>query len=144
MLSHCMGLAKVNRFILLITSERGSVTGKECNSLIPPLTCCLLHVPSDTTQQVLQIGEWFPANAWSPAGTKSTRKKGTKKNLNRYSPILLIRRKSFEPASYYTVIHDRGVENVFLNPSKYSVMSITWGNSHGRHFGFIILAVQCK
>lgn len=138
-LSHCVGLAVVSRFTLLIISERGYVTGKGCNSPILSLTCCLLHVTSNTAQQALQI----------KSRNQVHKEKGDKKKkLNSYSPILLICRKSLEPASYFTVIYDR-VENVFWNPSKYSVMSITWDNSHsalsrGRYFGFVTLAVQCN
>lgn len=65
--------------------------------------CWLLHVPSSTTQQVLQI----------KSRNHVYKEEEDQKNLNRYSPILLIFRKNFEPASYYTVIYNRGVENVF-------------------------------
>lgn len=54
-LSHRLGLAKVNRLILLITSVRGSDHRQGTHRPDPVFDTRLLHVPSDTARQVLQI-----------------------------------------------------------------------------------------
>lgn len=74
-LSHCLGLAEVNRLILLVTSVRGSDHRQETHQPDPVFDTMLLPVLSDTPRRLLQI----------KSRSHIHKRKGTKKNkLNQH------------------------------------------------------------